>query len=160
MRYSLYILVIFLLAACNNNADSKDNKPSDSTFTDAIKGNAAMKDDGEKVITQIDSTDNKPAFNNEALMSTIEGRLLKLPFVKKIASYIDSFSHHKNGMAFMFDSTENGISVMAGYNGGEHFETYYHFHIDPSTFEMQVQDEAGEMISIKEYIRRLKNNQE
>jgi hypothetical protein len=56
---------------------------------------------------------------------------MKLPFVEKSNSYIDSFSNHRHGIAFMLDTAGNKISVLAGYNGPEKFETYYNFSINP-----------------------------
>jgi hypothetical protein len=146
MRYTQYILIIFLLAACNNGSGKKDDMPADSL------AKASAKDSGKEYVH---------SFRNKALQARIEDTLIKIPFVKKTNSYIDSFSHHQHAISYILDSSEKGISVMAGYNGPERFETYYNFMIDPSTFEIKVADDlSGEMISIKEYIRRLSNNAE
>src|SRR5882672_2065753 len=108
IRYPGYILIAFLLAACNNNAGNKDKVSADSVNAQAAKDS---------------SKEYVHSFRNKALQAKIEDTLIKIPFVKKTNSYIDSFSHHEHSIAYIMDSTEKGISVMAGYNGPERFET-------------------------------------
>lgn len=149
MRYLLCILTVSFLVACNNSADKKAGDTDTASVTDTsgtVK--EPVKDTSQEYVT---------SFHNEALTARIQDTLMKLPFVKKTSSYIDSFSHHQHTIAFVFDSSENGISVMAGYNGPERFETYYNFTVDPSSFAIKVADDvSGEMLSIKEYIRSSK----
>jgi hypothetical protein len=46
------------------------------------------------------------------------------------------------------------ITVKAGYNGAERFETYYHFSVDPKTLEIKILDIiSGDYISLEEYIK-------
>ena len=82
---------------------------------------------------------------------------MKLPFVKKANAYIDSFSNHQHGIAFMMDSLGKGekdIYVQAGYNGEMRFETYYQFYVDPVTLEIKVYDVAEDIkIPLKEYLK-------
>ena len=82
---------------------------------------------------------------------------MKLPFVTKSSNYIDSFSNHKHGIAFMMDEpqeNEPDISVQAGYNGGERFETYYRFFVNPKTMEIKVYDPVEDKkLTIKEYLK-------
>jgi hypothetical protein len=82
---------------------------------------------------------------------------MKLPFVIKSSNYIDSFSNHQRGIAFMMDEpqeNETDVSVQAGYNGGERFETYYRFFVNPKTMEIKVYDPVEDKkLTIKEYLK-------
>lgn len=85
---------------------------------------------------------------------------MKLPFVLKSNNYIDSFSNHAHGISFMMDEPtgdEPDISVLAGYNGQQRFETYYHFLVNPKTLEIQVYDPVADTrLSVKEYLKKQK----
>ena len=93
-------------------------------------------------------------FPDTVLGAMISDTLMKLSFIQKTNIYIDSLTGHRQGISFMPDTVDNTISVMAGYNGPERFETYYHFTIDPKTFDIKILDEMnGEFVSIDEYLK-------
>ena len=81
--------------------------------------------------------------------------LMKISFVKKTNKYLDSLTDHKHGIAFIMDSvSSNELSVMAGYNGPERFETYYNFTIYPKSFDIMIEyPDTGELVSIDQYIK-------
>src|SRR5690349_11282831 len=138
MKYFL-VFSIFIFS-CNNSDTKNDNISNSSSITSTQDIPPSI-----QVHQPVDSV----------LQEKIEDSLLKLSFVKKSNDYIDSFSHHKHGIAFMADSADNKIIVKAGYNGDERFETYYIFTIDPKTFLIQVMDQTtSNYISIEEYLKR------
>lgn len=142
MKQFLYLLVIIFFAACNNAAKTDEAAVTDSAST-TIKADSSSR--------------YFPSFSDTALESKITEALMKLPFVMKSNNYIDSFSNHQRGIAFMMDEpqeNETDISVQAGYNGGERFETYYRFFVNPKTMEIQVYDPVEDKkLSIKEYLK-------
>ena len=99
-------------------------------------------------------------FADTNLENKITAALLKLPFVIKSNKYIDSFSNHTHGIAFMLDEPqgkETDISVQAGYNGEQRFETYYHFFVNPKTIEIKVYDAVvDKTISVEEFLKSQK----
>jgi hypothetical protein len=142
MKKFLYLLVIIFFAACNNAAKTDETVVIDSAST-KIKADSASK--------YIHS------FADTALETKITDALMKLPFVMKSSNYIDSFSNHQHGIAFMMDEpqeNETDVSVQAGYNGGERFETYYRFFVNPKTMEIKVYDPIEDKkLTIKEYLK-------
>jgi len=140
MKTLLSTLILCSLLACNSSGDKK------TTATDSL---SIPKQDSEShyIVTGGDST----------LENRITDELMKLPFVKKSDRYIDSFSNHQHGMAFMVDSLEPGekeVFVRAGYNGDERFETYYQFYVNPKTLEIKVYDVIEDKkMTVKEYIK-------
>jgi hypothetical protein len=141
MRACLFILLLAALWGCNNNAGTTSTEKKDSIPP------TIQKDYSAGYIHNFEDT---------ALESKITAALMKLPFVQKSNAYIDSFSNHRHGMAFMLDSSDNKneISVQAGYNGEERFETYYHFYVDPKTMEITVYDMVNDKrMSVKDYIK-------
>jgi hypothetical protein len=100
---------------------------------------------------------DEAAVTDTALENKITAALMKLPFVTKSNNYIDSFSSHNHGIAFMMDEpqeNEPDISVQVGYNGGERFETYYRFFVNPKTMEIKVYDPVEDKkLTIKEYLK-------
>jgi len=142
VKYLLFILIACFLGACNNNGADKMTPAGDSA-------KAGTKDLSSRFIY---------TFADTALLAKIADTLMKLPFVRKSDRYIDSFSNHTQGISFLPDTANGEISVMAGYNGPERFETYYNFNINPVTFGIRILDPlSGEFISIEDYI---KNNKE
>ena len=136
-------LVLFCFAACNNNAPATNG----SSGKDSIA-----------IVSKNDSANNYIYHvNDTTLENRITAELMKLPFVKKADTYIDSFSNHQHGMAFMLDSLdkkENEIYVQAGYNGDLRFETYFHFYVNPQTMEIKVLDVVNDKkLSVKEYLK-------
>lgn len=146
MNYSLFLLLLISFTACNNL--SKTNEViiiKDSTV------NQVQSDSAGKYIH---------TFTDTALENKITAALLKLSFVQKSNNYIDSLSNHKHGIAFMLDKPEAGetdVSVQAGYNGDERFETYYRFFVNPKTLDIKVYDvTANKKLTLKEYLKTLK----
>ncbi len=141
MKYALVITMLVCFTACNNA--SKTETPVADSSVAQLKA-----DTSSKYFHTVADT---------ALETRITGELMKLPFIKKSNAYIDSFSNHKHGIAFMMDEpAENGkeVSMRAGYNGGERFETYYHFIVDPKTMEIKVYDPIEDKtLTLKEYLK-------
>ena len=132
---------LFFLMACNNSTKNTEPTPKDTLRV------AATKDSGSNYIHRFDDT---------LLENKITDALMELPFVKKSNAYIDSFSNHQHGIAFMLDSlgkNDREISVQAGYNGDQRFETYYRFYVNPKTLEIKVYDVVNDKkMTVKEYI--------
>lgn len=141
MKYALVIIMLGFFASCNNASKNEEPVVNDSP--------AQLKaDTSSKYFHTVADT---------ALETRITDELMKLPFVKKSNAYIDSFSNHKHGIAFMMDEpSEDGkeVSLRAGYNGGERFETYYHFIVDPKTMEIKIYDPVEDKtLTLKEYLK-------
>lgn len=135
MRIILFVLCLLLLS-CNNNNKEQPALNKDTT-----------------IFTSNEAADNDAKPEVDPIIDT----LMKLPFIIKSNAYIDSFSNHQHGIAFMSDTTDAVISIRAGYNGAERFETYYDFIIYQKTGEIKIMNPAdGDYIPLKEY---LKNNQ-
>ena len=145
MGHFLFIFLIIFFLSCNN--DGKNSKtPSNDSSADYSSTDVNKPVSSSRFIYR---------FADSILEARINDTLMKLPFVQKSNKYIDSFSNHQHGIAFMSDSTGNIISVMAGYNGPERFESYYNFRIDPKTFEIKILDPlSGNYVSIDEYIKK------
>jgi hypothetical protein len=145
MRNILFFLLWISFSACNNSS-----KTDEAAVTDSSSG---------KVKT--DSSSNYiHTFSDTVLKNKITAALLKLPFVIKSNNYIDSFSNHKHSLVFMLDNPaadETDISVQAGYNGEQRFETYYRFFVNPKTLEIKVYDPvADKRLAVKEYLKTQK----
>lgn len=134
MKGFLFFLIAIIISACNNS------------------GKKTAEEDKEKVPAAVTIPGNI-----SAVKDPVTDTLMKLPFIIKSNNYIDSFSKHQHGIAFTSDTAEGVISVKAGYNGPERFETYYNFNIDIKTKEISIFDPAeGDYISLEQF---LKNNQ-
>lgn len=145
MKHFLFFFIIINLVACNDTGTEND----------------ATKKDTAAIETKTDSSkDYIHKFSDTALERKITAALMKLPFVIKSNNYIDSFSNHAHGISFMMDEPtgdEPDISVLAGYNGQQRFETYYHFLVNPKTLEIQVYDPVADTrLSVKEYLKKQK----
>ena len=142
MRIFFAILLLSCFVACNSSSENNNTAVKDSVIV-------ASKPDSELRYVH--------NFTDTILENRIIGKLMKLPFVKKSDKYIDSFTNHQRGIAFMVDSLQKGeteIFVRAGYNGAERFETYYQFYVDPKTLEIKVYDVVNDKkMTVKEYIK-------
>ena len=142
MKYTLILTLLVFFTACNNAS-----KTEKTIITDSVPGNVQT-DSSSKFIH---------SFSDTVLEHKITNAMLKLPFVTKSCNYIDSFSNHKHGIAFMMDESqlnETDIAVNAGYNGGERFETYYRFFVNPETMEIKVYDPVEDKkLTPKEYLK-------
>jgi hypothetical protein len=140
VKYIFFISSIIMFLSCNNEGKNEKPPVNDSP-----------------VVTSNPVTSSRfiYRFADSVLEERITDTLMKLPFVLKSNTYIDSFSNHQYGIAFMPDTTGGAISVAAGYNGPERFETYYNFSIDRKTFEIKILDPvSGDYISIEDYIKK------
>lgn len=138
-----YCLLPVVFAACNN---------ADKTGGPVVADSAAAKPAADS-----STAGYIHSFADTALENKITSALLKLPFIIKSNNYIDSFSNHTHGISFLLDNpaaNETEISVQAGYNGKERFETYYHFYVDPKTLNIKVYDAvADKKLTVKEYLK-------
>ncbi|HQW84967.1 MAG TPA: hypothetical protein PK987_10910 [Ferruginibacter sp.] len=142
MKNILFYCILVSCFACNNATNSTEELNSDTaTVTDKYDS----------------SKDYIHRFTDTALENKITTALLKLPFVIKSNNYIDSFSNHTHGIAFLLDeptADEPDIAVKAGYNGNQRFETYYRFFVNPKTLEIKVYDPvADSRLSVKDYLK-------
>ena len=142
MKEILFLVLLISFAACNNSS-----KTDEVIVTDTVVKHV-----------QTDSSSNYiHTFTDTALENKITAALLKLPFVIKSNNYIDSFSNHRHSMAFMLDSAtanETDITVQAGYNGEQRFETYYRFFVDPKTLTIKVYDPVTDKkLTVKEFLK-------
>lgn len=144
MKFVFLIFLTLTFTACNN-ADK-----SDPAVTDSLAGKPKA-DTAAKYIH---------SFADTTLENKITAQLLKLPFIQKSNQYIDSFSNHKQGIAFMMENAEGNetdISVQAGYNGQERFETYYRLFVNLKTLEIKVYDPVEDTkLTVKEFIKSQK----
>ena len=150
MKYPCFFLFLCLMAACNNNDRTGKKKSLTNADTTAITN-----------IPKVDIVSSYyHHFNDSALEEKITTAIMKLDFVKKANIYIDSFSNHQHGIAFMVDSLgsdKNEIGVQAGYNGETRFETYYTFYVNPKTLEIKVLDVVNDKkLSVREFIKTQK----
>jgi hypothetical protein len=142
MKGMLFLVLLISFTACNNSSKTDVVVVAD---TAVIKAPA---DSSSKYIH---------TFTDTVLENKITVALLKLPFVIKSNNYIDSFSNHRHSIAFMLENpaaNETDISVKAGYNSEERFETYYRFLVDPKTLEIKVIDPVTDKkLTVKEYLK-------
>jgi len=132
----LFIAAILLAMACNNKKQDQPASETDTTASVTIPVNESN--------------------TVEAKEAALTDTLLSLPFIIRSNQYIDSFSNHRHGIAFITDTTDRAYLVKAGYNGDDRFETYYDFEIDRKTGEIKIMDLVeGDYIPLKDY---LKNN--
>lgn len=141
MKYALVITLLAFFAACNNSSKSEKTVVTDTAASQI------QADSSSKYIHTVSDT---------GLYDKITKALMKLSFVRKSDAYIDSFSNHKKGIAFMMDDAQENepeVSVRAGYNGGERFETYYQFVVNPKTMEIKVYNPVEDKkLTLKEYL--------
>jgi hypothetical protein len=134
--------LLITIASCNNSEDKS---------APVVKDSVVNTKPADTISNYIH------AFTDTVLEKKITNALMKLPFVIKSDKYIDSFSNHKHGIAFMMDKAEEGetdVQVQAGYNGNDRFETYYRFFVNPKTLEIKVYDVADDKkLTIKEYLK-------
>jgi hypothetical protein len=144
MRTIFYTFLVIACAACNNRNET---------------ANAEALPDSTKIHPNNDSTATGYIYNfvDTALENKVTAAILKLPFVQKSNRYIDSFSNHTQRLSFMLDkedSKDNMVSVQAGYNGEQRFETYYRFYVNPVTLEIKVYDPVTDKkLTVQEYSR-------
>lgn len=140
MKYVLFFMLMLNFTACNNTSKTEAETFSDTTIS------KPQTDTASKYVH---------TFSDTALENKITRALLKLPFVIKSNNFIDSFSNHQYGIAFMLENpaaNESEIQVQSGYNGKERFETYYRFFVNAKTMEIKVYDPvADKKLTLKEF---------
>ncbi len=148
MRYLLLFAMIIFLTACN----SESKAPG--------QGETAVLQDSIPPVPPKEATAYLQKLGNTKDELEIVNNLLKLDFVLKSNLYIDSLTEHRQGISFIKDSTGGNaevISILAGYNGPQRFETYYHFYLNTKTKEIKVYDPVSDKaLSVKEYLKTLK----
>ncbi len=142
MKPILLLFLVCTVASCNPVPEKKEAMATDTAVS----------------IVQADTTASYiHTFADTALEDKITAALMKLPFVIKSDRYIDSFSNHKHGIAFLLEepqAPETDIPVQAGYNGDQRFETYYRFFVNPKTLQIQVYDAVEDKkMSLKAYLK-------
>jgi len=145
MRILFAAFLLFSFWACNNNEPVKEEP---AAKVDSLPAKAETKSEQSYI----------HKFSDTALEKKITAVLLKFPFVQKSNKYIDSVSNHKHGISFMLDNDKGeNVSVLAGYNSDERFETYYHFYVDPKTMAVTIYDPlTNKTLPVKEYLKTLK----
>jgi len=103
----------------------------------------------------------KPKFhsNGNIREDKIIDRLYLLPEIKEKNRYIDSFTNHKRGIAFITMSKPNGKSdfywIQAGFNGDVRFEPYYNFYVYYPKMKIEVLDPSTDKVySLQEWRKR------
>ncbi len=128
---------ILFIAGCSSN-DNKENKPA------AV--NTEIKD-----TTPAPVNTSRPKSREDMILDSIQ----KLPFIIAANKHIDSFSQHKNGIAFLIDSSEKEWLIQAGYNGAARFETYHRLYVNPATFEITVYEVVkDEKLTVADYLKK------
>lgn len=161
MRSLLFIAFLIILAGCGNSSESTEISANDSIAKEAV-ANDPVTNNGSGAVSGTKPNEKTYIHHFGTTKHEVEitNDLLKLPFVLKTDSYIDSLTEHRRGISFMLDSAasnENEISVQAGYNGPERFETYYRFFVNPKTREIKVYDPVSDKkLSVKQYLKTLK----
>lgn len=144
MRNLFVLLVTIIIASCNTNTMA----PAKTNTVDTLV----------KVAVKAVDSQYFHHFNDILLEDRITDTLLKLSFIKRSNQYIDSFSNHQHGIAFLMDSlkkNDEGICVEAGYNGEQRFEPYYWFFVNPVTMDIRVYDlDHDKKIPLKEYLKK------
>ncbi len=143
MRKILFILSLFLFfyLGCKNNQEKE------------IK------------IEYKDSSNNNVFKSQSDLENAILDTLSKLPEWIKANTYIDSLTQHKHGLAVTTEKPTHENTdyyFRVGYNGTEKFETYFHFYVNPQTFEIKIMDLVdGDIVPLDVWRKReLKRNKE
>lgn len=132
--------LIILLFSCDNTS-RRDSENETNNQTDSLATGGVM----------------QPVYEDSLHSNFWMDSLLSIDFVKKSNVYIDSFSNHKHGIAFLADSSNaNEILFSAGYNGPERFETYYQFYVYPATKQILVYDPANDAkLTLEEYTKKI-----
>ena len=149
IKYIPFVLSIITLLSCNN-----DKKNSELAVSDSSADHSSAL--AEKAVSPSLS---RHRFTDSVLEARIIDTLIKISFVKKTNHYLDSLTGHRHGISFIVDSVgANEISVMAGYDGPERFETYYNFAVYPKTFDIMIEyPDTGELVPIEQYIKLKKD---
>jgi len=124
------LLITFIILGCN----SATKKPAPARLNPAR-------------LNRVDSSFNKPVAETPVdtlFENRIFDSIFKIPQIKKSHDYIDSFTHHKRGIAMMVVqrpvSDSDYYIVQVGFNGDERFVTYYNFHIYRKGFKIEYLD--------------------
>jgi hypothetical protein len=84
-----------------------------------------------------------------------------LPEYKEAAIQISALTNGQQSVSLILQEPNEEIQsyyVRVGYNQESWFETYYHFYVDPNTFEVTVEDVIeGDVVSLKTWRERNEN---
>lgn len=143
MKIIILIFSASLLFSCNNS-----NKEVTSTISDTLKSTGNVVDTDKVIIAG-------PTTSKE---TQILDKIAALPEFKKSNAYLDSLTGHKHGLASMIfkpTAEEKEYYVRVGYNGDQHFETYYNFYVDSSTLDIKIADPIeADIITLAEFRKR------
>jgi hypothetical protein len=97
--------------------------------------------------------------NDDIQEDKIIDRLYLLPEIKEKNRYIDSFTNHKHGIAFITMKKPNSKSdyywIQAGYNSDIRFEPYYNFYVYYPKMKIEVLDPSTDKVySLKDWRKR------
>ncbi|MCF3108377.1 hypothetical protein LL912_06280 [Niabella sp. CC-SYL272] len=131
-------VILLVTASCNGSGPEKESAGIDSMVS--------------RSIPLADTPVAAPPIGHATEAGVIDS-LRKIPFVAESHRYIDSFTHHKQGIAFLIDTvSDKEVNFRAGYNGDLRFETYYFFIVNPQTFGIKIMDPvSGDQLTIAEY---------
>ena len=137
-RFCFACLLMLLLATACNEPGIKNNDVKDTLVGAVIP---------------VPDTATAVPVAGDATEAAVMDSLRKIPFVAESHRYIDSFSHHKQGIAFLIDTiSDKEVNFRAGYNGELRFETYYLFTVNPQNFDIKVMEPvSGDQLTIAEY---------
>lgn len=122
------LVLIVLLSACASEEDPvRDNVNNDE-------------------ITDIDTEDK--------VLKAITG----LPEYHEAEEHIKALTAGEQSLSFIIyppDEENNKYYIQLGYNQESWFETYYHFHVDPETYEVFITDIiTGDVVPIETWRKR------
>lgn len=148
MKHLPIYLLLLILSACAGNGGSHETPAMTDTM--ALHDSTPPPHDSTYI----------HHFGDSLLEKKIMDTLRKLSFVQKSDRYIDSLTAHRQGIAFLLDEgnrTADEISVQAGYNGAERFETYYRFLVNPKTMGIKIYDPVTDQKqTVREYLKSQK----
>lgn len=135
MKAYFYIITLLIVFGCNQ-AGNKNPAVADSLIKPKADSNLSE-------ITV--------KYSYQAILDSI----LAIPFISNSNHYIDSFSRHRHGIAFMVDSAKSPWLIQAGYNGKDRFETYHWLYVNPTNFDVKVYDVVNDVqLSIADYLKK------
>ncbi len=139
MKQFFCITALLIVFGCNQS-DNKKPATADSLTKALSDSNHSITGSSKAVY-----------FSYQSILDS----LVQLPFISNSNHYIDSFSRHKHGIAFMVDSTKTPWLIQAGYNGKDRFETYHWLYVNPANFDIKVYDVVNDIqLSVADYLKK------
>ena len=125
----LLCLSLFITVSCNDNADN--NSAEENLITDKITETAEDK--------AIKTVINLPEYNDAAI-------------------HVKAMTNGEQSLSSIIEAPNEEFSdyyIQVGYNQETWFETYYHFYVNPETFEVSIEDIiAGDIVPIETWRKR------